>query len=41
MPDHEIATYRQAPKAIHSRSRALATQRKHIEAAIARFIEGT
>ena len=41
MPDHDTETYRQAPKAIRTRSRALATQRKHVEAGIARFIEGT
>ena len=41
MPDHDTQTYRQAPKAIRARSRALATQRKHVEAGIARFIQGT
>ena len=41
MPDHDTRTYRQAPKAIRARSRALATQHKHVEAAIARFIQGT
>ena len=41
MPDHDTRTYRMAPAAIRAHSRALATQRKHVEAGIARFIEGT
>ena len=34
MPDHDTRRIGKAPKAIRARSRALATQRKHVEAAI-------